>query len=140
MATKAHKFGIVTLTSGDVAGVSVNSFNQTVTAETDEVRGQDGKVIEKKAYSRLYSAVVSGIIQLSEGQTPIEPPKAGNKMQLGGKDWMIDSVNMPEEATAFCNITLNISRSDEMLITPYDTPVEGTSSQVPPPNNPPTGE
>lgn len=128
MSEQAHMFGIVTLLSGEVTGITVSSFNQSEAAEAADVRGSDGKMVEKKAYSVSSSVALTGVIQAVSSGGSMVLPGAGAKVTWGGKDYLVDSVERPQEATAFCQVTINASISDAALVTPYVPEAASASS------------
>lgn len=110
----ARKFGIVTSLTGLQAGIVVNGITRDESAEIAEARNEKGEVTDLQAYSVGESISVQGVIDDEKG----EIVKAGSKLTLAGRDYIVESVNKPETNTGFCEATINARTADSAVITP----------------------
>ena len=110
----ARKFGIVTNLTGLQAGIVVNSITRDESAEIAEARNEKGEVTDLQAYSVGESISVQGVIDDEKG----EIVKAGSKLTLASRDYIVESVNKPETNTGFCEATINARTADSAVTTP----------------------
>lgn len=110
----ARAFGIVTAKNGGITGITINSLNKTETTKEASVIGEDGKTLEIKAYSIEKTIDVSGVI---DGAAPA----AGNKLTIGGVDYLISSVKVNEASEAFVTVDLSAKTTDNATITTLTT-------------------
>ena len=109
----ARQFGIITTTTG-ISGIVVNSFSRNKSAEIAEARNEKGEVTDLKAYSKGETISVTGLLD-AESLT-IEP---GSKLTLGGKDYIIESVDQSETNTGYAEVTLSARTADSAQIEAY---------------------
>lgn len=117
----ARKFGIVTNLTGLQAGIVVNGITRDESAEIAEARNEKGEVTDLQAYSVGESISVQGVIDDEKG----EIVKAGSKLTLAGRDYIVESVNKPETNTGFCEATINARTADSAVITPKSAAAQG---------------
>ena len=111
----ARQFGIVTdnMTGALAAGILINSISFDQSTETAECRDMQGAVVDIAAYSRSTSISVDGYLDTTEN---VELVKAGNKITIGGKDYLIQSVSKQESNTDFCRVSLSARTSDNATL------------------------
>jgi hypothetical protein len=109
----ARKFGIITSVEGLTAGVVVESLSYSESAETAEARNETGAVTDLASYSRSTTLSISGLLDESEGVTLA---KAGNKLTLDGKEYLIESVDKNESNTDFVRVSLSCRTADNVTI------------------------
>lgn len=110
----ARQFGIVTDMSNTLsAGILINSITFDESTETAQARDTTGAVVDIAAYSRSTSISIDGLLDTSEG---VELVKAGNKITIGGKDYLIESVSKQESNTDFCTVSISARTSDNATL------------------------
>lgn len=109
----ARKFGIVTGVSGLTAGIVIQSLTYNETAETAEARNSTGAITDLAAYSRSTSLSISGLLDESDGTTLVS---AGSTLTLGGKNYLIESVDKTESNTDFVRVSLSCRTADSATI------------------------
>ena len=114
MAT-TRSFGIITSTAGLQAGICVNSIDATESAEIAEARDEKGKVTDLAAFSKGTSVTISGVLDSAKG----ELVTGGAKITVGGKDYIVESVQKNEVNNTFVNVTVQAKTADTATITEY---------------------
>lgn len=117
MADTTRKWGIITSVTGLEAGICVNSLDTSENVETGQARNEKGQVTDMCGFSRTRSITVTGVLDTAKG----ELAKAGAKLTIGGKDYLITSVQKKESNTTFVEVTLTCEGSDEAIITVIDS-------------------
>lgn len=112
MAT-TRTWGIITNLEGLQAGLCVNSLSFNDTASVAEALDEHGRCTDLAAYSKRTTVSITGVLDSAKG----ELAKAGNKITISGKDYIIDSVNKNESNTAFCEVTISAQTADNAIIT-----------------------
>lgn len=124
MTTSTRSFGIVTSLSGLTAGITVNSLDTNETVETAEARNETGAITDMCGYSQRREITVTGVMDSAKG-TLVE---AGSVLTLGGKDYLVNSVQKKESATAFVEVTLTCQGADQAIITVINDSSSSSSS------------
>ena len=114
MAT-TRSWGIITNTSGLQAGICVNSIDATESSEIAEARNEKGQVTDLAAFSKGTSVTVVGVLDSAKGTLAT----AGSKLTLGGKNYIIESVQKNEVNNAFVNVTIQAKTADSAEIIEY---------------------
>lgn len=109
----ARKFGIITNLEGLQAGIMVNSLSYDESCETAEARNERGQIVDIASYSRGVSVSIQGVLDESEGVSLV---KAGNKITLDGKDFLIESVSKSESNTDFVQVDISARSADDATI------------------------
>ena len=117
-------FGIITSVSGLQAGIVVNGLDFNDSAEIAEARNEKGQVIDLAAYSKATSVSVTGVMDTAKGSLAT----AGSMLTLGGKDYIIESVQKNESNTAFVQVTISAKTADNAEITPITSGSSSSSS------------
>lgn len=108
-----RQFGIVTSLTGLTGGIVVNSLSFNDNAQIAEARNEKGQIIDLAAYSNAKSVSIQGITDTSKGDLIT----AGSKITLGGKDWIVESVQKDESNTAFVSVNISARTADNAIIT-----------------------
>lgn len=108
-----RRFGIVTDVSGLSTGICVNSLSISESSEIAEARDEQGKVTDLYSYSRAETISLTGVMDTAKGNLA----KAGNKITLNQKDYIIDSVSQNQTNTAFVQVTISCRTADNAIIT-----------------------
>jgi hypothetical protein len=120
--SSTRSFGIVTSLTGLTAGICVNSLDTNETVETAEARNETGAITDLAGYSQRREITVTGVLDSAKG----ELITAGSKLTLGGKDYLVNSVQRRESNQSFCEITLGCVGADEAEIyIVNETPSDG---------------
>lgn len=109
----ARKFGIITSVQGLTAGIMVNGLTYNESAESAEARNEQGQIVDLASYSRSTSLSINGYLDESDGVTLA---KAGNKLTLDGKEYLIESVDRTESNTDFVQVSLSCRTADDVTI------------------------
>lgn len=110
----ARKFGIITSSvQGLTAGIMVNGLTYNESAESAEARNEQGQIVDLASYSRSTSLSINGYLDESDGVTLA---KAGNKLTLDGKEYLIESVDRTESNTDFVQVSLSCRTADDVTI------------------------
>lgn len=112
MANSTRSFGIVTSLSGLSAGICVNSLDTNETVETAEARNEMGAITDLAGYSQRREITVTGVLDSDKGSLVT----AGSKLTLGGKDYLVNSVQRRESNQSFVEVTLGCTGADDALI------------------------
>lgn len=120
----ARQFGIVTDMSDTLsAGILINSISFDESTQTAEALDTQGAVVDIAAYSRSTTISIDGLLDTTEG---VELVKAGNKITIGDKDYLIESVSKQESNTDFCRVSLTARTSDNATIHVINTDVSNS--------------
>lgn len=111
--TTTRKWGIVTNTSGLSSGICVNSLDWNQTVEQATAANEQGQITDVAAYSRKRSVTVTGVQDTAKG----ELAKAGSKLTLDSKDFLITSVAKKESNSTFVEVTITAESADNAIIT-----------------------
>lgn len=122
--SSTRSFGIITSVSGLSAGITVNSLDTNETVETAEARNERGAITDLCGYSQRREITVTGVLDSAKG-TLVE---AGAVLTLGGKDYLVNSVQKRESNTAFVEVTLGCTGADEAIITVINEDTSSSSS------------
>lgn len=109
----ARQFGIMTNISGLSAGIVINDLTTTENAEIAECRDSQGKVTDYAAYSKTESINATGVMDTSAGNLVT----AGSVLQLGGKNYVVESVTKTESNQNYVQIQVNAKTADDVTIT-----------------------
>lgn len=109
----ARKFGIITSVTGLTAGIVVQSLTYNESAEVAEARNETGALTDMASYSRSTSLSISGLLDESDGVTLV---KAGDKLTLDSKEYLIESVDKTESNTDFVRVSLSCRTADNVTI------------------------
>ena len=102
----ARTFGITSTASG-ITGVVINGITRNDSAEIAEARGADGKVTDRKAYSRTQTAEISGLIDGSFSVT------AGQVVTGGGiASGLVTQTSITEVNSDYQQFTATIETKD----------------------------
>lgn len=112
----ARQFGIITNTSGVTSKLIANSVTKSSSVEKAEARNSVGQVIDQQAYSKSDSYNIRGLL---DAEAP--DVEAGDKITLGGVDYLVDSAEIVESNTAFVEWSISCSRADAATIHPLVT-------------------
>lgn len=112
MAT-TRKFGIITDISGITGGIMVNSLDFSENCETVQARDQQGKVCDIAGVSNSKSVTITGLMDTAKGETA----KAGSKITLDQKDWLIESVSRKESNNGWVELSISAKTADDAIIT-----------------------
>lgn len=112
----ARRFGIITNVAGLQCGITVNSVSRGDSVEVAEARDEKGRVTDLKAYSRGENVSIQGVVDDEKG----EIVKSGSKLTLEGKDYLVESVDKPEQHTAFYEATISARTADDAVIHVYE--------------------
>ena len=122
MSNSTRSFGIVTSLTGLTAGICVNSLDTTESVDVAEARDEKGKITDLAGYSQRREITVTGVLDSAKGTLVT----AGSKLTIGGKDYLVNSVQRRESNQGFCEITLGCTGADDALI--YIVEEESSSS------------
>ena len=111
MAT-TRQFGIITSLTGLTAGICVNSLDTNETVETAEARNEIGAITDLAGYSQRREITVTGVLDTAKG----ELITAGSILTLGGKSYLVNSVQRRESNQAFVEVTLGCTGADQAEI------------------------
>ena len=111
--TTTRKFGIVTSTTGLSSGICVNSLDWNQSVETANALNEKGQVTDVAAYSRKSTVTVTGVQDTAKGTLA----KAGDKLTLASKDYLITSVAKKESNSTFVEVTITAESADSAIIT-----------------------
>lgn len=107
MSRPNRYFGIVEDLSGNIGqGLIANSYSENNNVSVAEARDEKGKLLDLAAYSESHQITVDGLY-VGEGV------KAGNKIAIGGKDYLIESSNKNEANTDFVRASVSLRCGDE---------------------------
>lgn len=120
--TSTRSFGIITSLTGLTAGICVNSLDTNETVETAEARNEKGAITDLAGYSKRREITVTGVLDSAKGTLVT----AGSKLTLGGKDYLVNSVQRRESNQSFVEVTLSCTGADAALIYLVD---ESSSSE-----------
>lgn len=109
----ARQFGIITTTEGLQAGIVVNGFTFNEASESAQARNEKGQITDIAGYSRATTLTINGLLDTAQGQ---ELAKAGNKITIGGKDYLIESVDKTESNTDFVQVSISARTADNATI------------------------
>ena len=112
----ARQFGIISNTSGGIAGCVLNSVRQSTSAQTAEARGEDGKITDKWFYSREENVSLSGVMDSSALSV-----KAGDTITYGGKSYGVVSTSMDESSTGAATFAIEGTAPDSASIHIYSS-------------------
>lgn len=112
MANTTRSFGIVTSLTGLTAGICVNSLDINESVETAEARNEKGAITDLAGYSQRREITVTGVLDSDKGTLVT----AGSKLTLGGKDYLVNSVQRRESNQSFVEVTLGCTGADDALI------------------------
>ncbi len=125
-------FGIVSTVEGKPAALIMNALNKSESAQIAEARDEQGKVIERKAYSIDKTVSMNGVT------TAANPVKAGSTIIVAGQNYLVDKADQNESNTAFVDIAISAQTADTADITDIDgatvtaagtaTPAAGTAT------------
>ena len=122
MSNSTRAFGIVTSVAGLTAGICVNSLDTTESVDVAEARDEKGKITDLAGYSQRREITVTGVLDSAKGTLVT----AGSKLTLGGKDYLVNSVQRRESNQNFVEVTLGCTGADDALI--YIVGEESSSS------------
>ena len=122
--TSTRAFGIVTSLTGLTAGICVNSLDTNETVETAEARNEKGAITDLAGYSQRREITVTGVLDSAKGTLVT----AGSKLTIGGKDYLVNSVQRRESNQGFVEVTLGCTGADDALI--YIVNEESSSSSA----------
>ena len=117
-------FGIITSLSGLTAGICVNSIDTNESVDTAEARDEKGAITDLCGYSQRRNITVTGVLDSAKG-TLVE---AGAVLTLGGKDYLVNSVQKKESNQAFVEVTLTCTGADQAIITVINDSSSSSSS------------
>lgn len=109
----ARQFGIITSTQGLQAGIVVNSLTFNETSESAEARNAQGQITDIAGYSRATTLSIQGLLDTTESVSLV---KAGNKITIGNKDYLIQSVDKTESNTDFVQVSISARTADAATI------------------------
>lgn len=109
----ARQFGIITNLEGLQAGIVVNSLTYNEACETAEARNEKGQITDLASYSRSTTLSIDGLLDTTEDVSLV---KAGNKITIANKDYLIESVDKTESNTDFVQVSISARTSDEATI------------------------
>ena len=112
----ARQFGIISNTSGGVAGCVLNTVRRSTTAQTAEARGEDGKITDRWFYSREEHVSLSGVMDGSALSV-----KAGDTITYGGKSYGVVSTSMDETSTGAATFSIEGSAPDSASLHTYSS-------------------
>lgn len=109
------KFGIVTTVSG-MDSIVIQSLNVRTNAEIAEARGEDGKVVELKAYSKGKSVDIRALVNADSLTT-----EAGQTLTIDNVEYIIESTDQAENNTGWVEVSISAKTADSATITTYDS-------------------
>ncbi len=109
-----RQFGIVSNSSGGIAGCILNSVRRSTSVQTAEARNESGKVTDQWFYSRDEKVAIAGVMD-SSGLTL----KAGDTLTYGGKTYGISSTSVDESNTGAATFSIEGTASDDAEIHTY---------------------
>ena len=119
MSRPQRYFGIVEDLSGNLGqGLIANSYSENNSVSVAESRDEKGKLLDLAAYSENHEITVDGLY-VGEGV------KAGDKLTIGGKDYLISTSNKNESNTDFVRGSVTMRCGDEDTVI---WPLSGLSS------------
>lgn len=117
----ARRFGIITNVAGLQCGITVNSVGRGDSVEVAEARDEKGRVTDLKAFSRGDTVSIQGVVDDEKGDIV----KSGSKLTLEGKEYLVESVDKPEQHTAFYEATIIARTADDAVIHVYEEEAAG---------------
>lgn len=111
MAT-TRQFGIVTSVTGLTGGICVNSmdFNQQV--QTATATNETGQITDMAGYTRKTTLTAQGVLDTAKGTLAT----AGSILTIGGKNYLITTVQRQQSASDFVRVTLTCQTADNAEI------------------------
>ncbi|GEM_PF-4054117 len=110
-------FGVFTSVSGVSSICKLNNLKYNESVDVAEKRDENGKVVEKKAYSRKVS--VNGDGTLSTAVLTPSDVRAGKSITLDSVAYMLTSVEVSESNTDFAKFSFTAESADGGTITEY---------------------
>lgn len=103
----ARQFGIITNTSGGVTDVVINSCEKSGSVEVAEARDEQGKVTDRKAYSKQTSYNIRGLLNASGASI-----EAGDVITFGGVSYLVTNATQTESNTAYVEYAITADTAD----------------------------
>lgn len=111
----AKTFGI---TAAYQTGITAYGVAQEVTrtsaAETATARDENGKITDEKAYSRKATYNIRAILNGT-------PPEAGDQLTISAETYLIKSVEVREQNTNYCELTITAEKDDDATQVAYSS-------------------
>ena len=104
------KFGIITTDVGD-KNIIIQSCNKRSGADIAEARNEKGKVIGFFPYSVNETYDIRGLLNADTTQS-----KAGQKLTIGGKDFIIETTDQSETNTGWVEVSFTAKTADSAEI------------------------
>ena len=112
----ARQFGIVSNTDGGVAGCILNTVKRSTSAQSAEVRNENGIVTDTWYYSREEKVALTGVMD----DTSLSV-KAGDTLTYGGKTYGVNATSMDERNTGAATFTIEGSIADNATLHSYQS-------------------
>lgn len=109
------KFGIVTTVTG-ISSIIIQSLNLRTNVEIAEARGEDGKVVELKAYSKGKSVDIRALVNADALKT-----EAGQTLTIDNISYIIESTDQAENNSGWVEVSISAKTADSATITTYDS-------------------
>lgn len=107
-------FGITNAAGTDsVNAVVLNTVSKQVKPEIAEARDADGKVTDRKAYSKTTTISVAGLVDGTGS------PEGGEVVQIGGKDYMVEDSTISAKNTDYQQYAGTMVNKDDADCTAY---------------------
>lgn len=111
MAT-TRKFGIITSTTGITGGLVINSIDTSESVTSAEALNEQGAVTDIAGYQQRRTINLRGYYDTAKGDLA----EAGGIITIGGKDYLIESVQQTESNTSFVQVALTCVGADDAEI------------------------
>ena len=109
--SSARQFGIVTVHGGtatnQIPGIIINTLSSATSIEKATAKGESGKTINVKAYSKAKSLSVQGLLNTGEGTV-----EAGDVIVISGTTFLVESSEIAESNVDFTRYNLTITSED----------------------------
>ena len=116
--TATSTFGVFTTISGLADICRLNNLKYSESVDVAERRDEEGKVLEKKAYSRKTS--VTGDGTLSTATLTLGDIRAGKSITIDENEYMLTAVDVSEANTDFAKFNFTAETADGGTITEYE--------------------
>ncbi len=98
----------------------VQSITDNESVEVAEARDEDGKVMERRAFSLTNEVSIEALVKKDK---PV--PKAGQTVTVEGKPYLITAVNKIKNNMDYRKVSYTASRKDNEEIVTYVEPATG---------------
>ena len=110
----ARQFGILTTVSGLSGVMVINSMTTSESTEIAEGRNEQGKVTDRKAYSKTTTYKGDGLLDTND--VPASAVSAGATIVIAGNTCLIESCDVTETNNDFAKVSFTATHKDNETV------------------------